>query len=104
MTITAKKVRGNSNVENVSLSDDPTDRELICALGGKGELVSVGIVCQWQVITTDQTDDHLIVGVPPYVVDLSKSRECCTLSDKLSRKLVTNLLELKQSLGVCAAI
>ena len=86
LSIVAKKVCSNGSVKDVELDCDPTDKQLVDELGGQGDLVKVGEVGQWDILTTTESEDYLIVGPPPNISDRRKKRETCTLDDELLRK------------------
>lgn len=83
MAIVAKKVGSDGSVEDIYLADDPSDQSLIDTLGGQGDLVTVGYVGRWEILTTSKSDDHLIVGNTPHISDWPKKRDTCTLDDTL---------------------
>lgn len=89
-----KKVCGDESVEDISVSDDPTDPDLIDALGGLGDLVKVGEwEDQWVILTTTESNDYLIVGFPPYISADSPKRRTCNLSDQQAKNLVRAIVD-----------
>ena len=84
MTIIAKKVSPPDTVENVHLSDCPTDYvELIQALGGdpgESDFVPIGCVGPWEILLCTSSDVLLVVGKDPVIGEDSR-RESCDLNE-----------------------
>ena len=95
MTITAKKVSPDGFVVDVSLDDNPTDVDLIKALGGEGQsdIVTIGQVYSWEILKIAECDDLLIVGAPPYMGSGSQ-RQTCNLKDQQPRAAIRALASL----------
>ena len=90
MAIDAKRVDANGNIRTVRLTtDDPSDVDLIGALGGKGNLITLGQIGTWEVLTTSEApDEALVVGRPPFISDYPKRRTSCTLDDDKISQIV----------------
>ena len=95
MTITAKKISPDGSVVDVSLDDDPTDIDLIKALGGKrqSDIVTIGWIHSWEFLKIAECDDLLIVGAPPYVGS-NPQRQTCDLNDQQARAAIRALASL----------
>ncbi|MBY5684841.1 hypothetical protein HFO32_22215 [Rhizobium leguminosarum] len=84
MTIDAKIVDAKKQVRTVSFhDDDPSDIELIKALGGKegDDFEYLGEVDQWSVIRLKGGSDRMVVGKPPQNSAPVKRRQSCVLAD-----------------------
>lgn len=92
--IIVKKVCGNGSIEDIWVSDDPTDQELIDALGGQGNLVTEKQwEDQWEILKSTESDDYLIVGVPPHISADSPKRKTCNLSDQQAKNIVRAIVD-----------
>ncbi|TAW65418.1 hypothetical protein ELI15_14080 [Rhizobium ruizarguesonis] len=96
MTITAKLVVDKKFVQNITLSDDPGETELIKGMGGVPETDMVahtfGTVGNWEVMYVgSQPKNRLVIGKMPRLSDATKKRVDCTLTDQQSEKLVDAL-------------
>ena len=96
MTITAKKISPDGSVVDVPLDDDPTDINLIKALGGEGQsdIATIGQIYSWEILKIAECDDLLIVGAPPYMGSGSQ-RETCNLNDQQARAAIRALANLR---------
>lgn len=84
MPIDAKIVDAKKNVRTVTFhDDDPSDVELIKALGGKDgdDFDYLGEVDQWSVIRLKGGRDRMVVGTPPQNSAPVKRRQSCALTD-----------------------
>ena len=95
MSIIVKKVCGDGSVEDICVSDDPTDLELNVALGIQGDHVTkIQWEDQWEILKATESDDHLIVGTPPCISADSPKRKTCNLSDQQAKNLVRAIVDL----------
>jgi hypothetical protein len=80
--IEAKSVNQNGHVTTVQLPDDPSDSDLIKALGGGDNCVSLAQVGDWEVLrVSGQTNPTLVVGAAPPMSAETKRRKTCPLAD-----------------------
>ncbi|WP_104822844.1 hypothetical protein [Rhizobium sp. NXC24] len=83
MPIEAKIVDGAKNVKTVTLPDDPSDREMIDAIGG-GPGVDIHHLSQsgdYEVLRLTGGVDKLVIGKAPQISAPVKKRITCTISD-----------------------
>lgn len=84
MTIDVKIVDDKKNIRTISFQDDdPSDTELIKALGGTDgdDYEYLGEVDQWSVIRLKGGSDRMVVGKPPEIDAAFKRRQSCVLTD-----------------------
>lgn len=84
MAIDVKIVDDKKTVRTISLQDDdPSDIELIKALGGTDgdDFEYLGEVDQWSVIRLKGGSDRMVVGSPPQNDAAVKRRQSCVLAD-----------------------
>lgn len=93
MTIKAKIVDRDGNIEDVQIEDDPTDPAISKALGGSGEerRTEIATIGQWEIHAIDKDDSLLLVGSSPDISDHPKRRKSCDFSDDIVRQIATNI-------------
>lgn len=99
MMIKAKIVSDRS-VATVDLRDDPSDKDLLDALGSRGDIVHRATVGDWDVLRgSDVGGRTLVIGNSPYLGEAPKTRKSCTLSDDQSQNLVKTIEDLLASMA-----
>lgn len=92
MAISAHLIEKGKFKATITLSDDPSEPELIKALNGsKNETAAYeyGRVGAWEVLyVPSQPDLKLVVGAAPFISDSVKKRTNCTLTSDQAEKLV----------------
>lgn len=84
MPIIAKIVTTAGAVRHVTLSDDPSDQEIINALGGKvgDDYDTLGQANGYEVLRLKNgSTDKIVIGEPPQNSAPVKQRRSCTISD-----------------------
>ncbi|EPR22618.1 hypothetical protein L905_20550 [Agrobacterium sp. TS43] len=84
MPIIAKIVSTTGAVRHVTLSDDPSDQEIIDALGGKvgDDYDMLGQANGYEVLRLKNgSTDKIVIGAPPQNSAPIKQRASCTISD-----------------------
>lgn len=84
MPIIAKIVSTTGAVRHVTLTDDPTDQEIINALGGKvgDDYATLGQANGYEVLRLKNgSTDKIVIGDPPQNSAPVKQRASCTISD-----------------------
>ena len=84
MSIDAKRINSTGTVSTVTLTtDDPSEVDILDALGGKGNLVTLGRIGPWEILkTSEPNSDTLVIGAAPYIDAHPKRRTSCTLDDQ----------------------
>lgn len=86
------KLVSNQSVTTIDLSDDPSDQELLDALGSEGGLVSCAIVRDWEALRGSDTGVRtLVVGSAPSHGNTHPVRKSCDLTDKEASELVRGI-------------
>lgn len=90
MPINAKIVDAAGEVKTIKLPDNPSDEDLIRALGAKGYLVAHRAWAGgYEVLgTIDGNGATLIVGLPPHMNGPPTLRTSCNLTDDQAKGLV----------------
>lgn len=91
MAITAKRVSPDGSVEDVHLNDNPDNMDLINALGGRGDIVTLGWIFSWEILKTTEGEDILVVGAPPFIDVLNPRRQTCDFGDQKARDVIRAL-------------
>lgn len=79
--IEAKVLDSSGNVKTCQLADDPSDQQIIAALGAGRDIVTVGAVGDWEAVRiAGAKAPTLVIGAPPYLHADVKSRQSCNLS------------------------
>ena len=84
MPIIAKIVSTTGTVRHVTLSDDPTDQEIIDTLAGKvgDDYALLGQANGFEVLRlTNGSTDKIVIGESPQNSAPVKKRRSCTISD-----------------------
>ena len=88
--IDAKLVNAAGKVTTIRLQDDPSDADLIKALGGGPAIVTRGVVGAWEALRIAGTSaPTLVIGAAPYLHAQVKQRQTCNLPDAKVQALVT---------------
>lgn len=83
MTIQAKKIDKSYNLVDIKLPDDPSEKDILSAIAGTGDVVTVGVIGPWELLgDTGGTGDRLVVGRPPYIHADPKKRISCDLKNE----------------------
>ncbi len=91
MAIQAKRIDPDGNVTTIDLDDNPSDMQIVEALGGTddGDLLYRGTVDGWEVhaLFTDMNGDFLIIGEAPDSEENYLGRASCNLTDDQVRDI-----------------
>ncbi|TAW15082.1 hypothetical protein ELI25_04065 [Rhizobium ruizarguesonis] len=90
MPIIAKLVSTTGAVRHVTLPDDPSDQEIIDALGGEvgDDYTWLGQANGYEVLRLNNgSNDKIVIGDPPQNSAPIKQRLSCTISDANAAKL-----------------
>jgi hypothetical protein len=94
MTIEAKLISAAGTVSTVQLPDDPSDAELMSAIGVSGDFATLGVIRGWEVFGgADTARPFLVIGKAPDNVGRPQGRATCTLKDGQA-SLIASLVEL----------
>ncbi|QCL96084.1 hypothetical protein [Agrobacterium tumefaciens] len=104
MAISAHLIKKGKFNATVTLSDDPSEPELIKALNGnKNDTAAYeyGRVGPWEVLyVPSQPDLKLVIGAAPFISDSVKKRTNCTLTSDQAEKLVKGVEWMLEMFGV----